>query len=141
MMNPSQPIVLTVDDSLLMQELVKRALNQTYKVLVASNAVDALAILNNKPVAALLLDVSMPEVNGLDLCRTIRSMPQFAKLPIIMLTAKDSSFDRVQGRLSGATEYLTKPFDQAKLCQVVGQFVRAVGPSVEPSVEPSVGPT
>lgn len=114
-----QPTVLAVDDSTVMQGLVKQALADTYKVLVADNAVDALSIIYHNKVSVLLLDVSMPGIDGLELCRTIRSIPQFQALPIIMLTARDGAFDKVQGRLAGATEYLTKPFDTEKLCRTI----------------------
>lgn len=119
-LNQSSPVtVLAVDDSTVMQGLVKQALGSTYNVLVADNAVDALSVIYHNKVSVLLLDVSMPGIDGLELCRTIRSIPQFQTLPIIMLTARDGAFDKVQGRLAGATEYLTKPFDGEKLCQVI----------------------
>ena len=114
-----QATVLAVDDSTVMQGLVKQALSNTYNVLVADNAVDALSVIYHNKVSVLLLDVSMPGIDGLELCRTIRSIPQFQALPIIMLTARDGAFDKVQGRLAGATEYLTKPFDAQKLCEVI----------------------
>lgn len=115
--------VLAVDDSTVMQRIVKKALENEYKVLVADNAVDALSVIYHQEISILLLDVSMPGVDGLELCRTVRSLPQFRDLPIIMLTARDGVFDKVQGRLAGATEYLTKPFDPEQLLQVVRNFV------------------
>ncbi|TVU54102.1 MAG: response regulator [Arthrospira sp. PLM2.Bin9] len=118
-----QATVLAVDDSTVMQGLVKQALSNTYNVLVADNAVDALSVIYHNKVSVLLLDVSMPGIDGLELCRTIRSIPQFQALPIIMLTARDGAFDKVQGRLAGATEYLTKPFDAKKLCEVIGSVL------------------
>lgn len=117
--------ILAVDDSPIMQEMVKRALEQDYNVLVSDNAVDALALIYHKPISLLLLDVTMPEVDGLELCRTVRSLPQFQDLPIIMLTARDSMFDKVQGRLAGATEYLTKPFNADQLREMVTQFINS----------------
>ncbi|MGE5658438.1 MAG: response regulator [Actinomycetota bacterium] len=117
------PTILAVDDSVVMQGLVKQALGKDYRVLVTDNAVDALSMIYHEQVAVLLLDVSMPGIDGLELCRTVRSLPQFQNLPIVMLTARDGAFDKVQGRLAGATEYLTKPFDAEKLRQVVGKFV------------------
>jgi len=117
--------ILAVDDSPIMQEMVKRALEKEYNVLAADNAVDALALIYHKPISLLLLDVTMPEVDGLELCRTVRSLPQFQDLPIIMLTARDSMFDKVQGRLAGATEYLTKPFKADQLREMVTQFINA----------------
>ena len=119
----SIPTVLVVDDSAVMRDLIQAALSPKYQVLPVSNAVDALAAIYHENISILLLDVSMPEIDGLELCRTIRNLPQFHQLPIIMVTAKDSFFDKVQGRLAGATEYLTKPFDTAQLLQVVERFV------------------
>ncbi|OKH38293.1 response regulator [[Phormidium ambiguum] IAM M-71] len=115
--------VLTVDDSVVMQEMIKRALGKDYRVIVASNAVDALALIYHEKISVLLLDVSMPGIDGLEFCRTVRNLPQFRDLPIIMLTARDKLFDKVQGRLAGATEYLTKPFDANQLQQVVEKFI------------------
>lgn len=117
--------ILAVDDSPVMQDLVKRALASEYRVLVADNAVDALSIIYHDQVSLLLLDVTMPGIDGLELCRTVRNIPQFQELPIIMLTARDGMFDKVQGRLAGATEYLTKPFKSDQLVEVVKTFLKA----------------
>ncbi len=119
----STPTILAVDDSTVMQEMIKRALSSDYRVLVADNAVDALSLIYHETISILLLDVSMPGVDGLELCRTLRSLPQFRDLPIIMLTARDGAFDKVQGRLAGATEYFTKPFQAEQLRQVVKNFL------------------
>ncbi|MBD1888670.1 response regulator [Coleofasciculus sp. FACHB-SPT9] len=119
------PTILAVDDSSVMQTLIKRALERDYRVLVADNAVDALSVIYHQQISILLLDVSMPGVDGLELCRTVRSLPQFSELPIIMLTARDGVFDKVQGRLAGATEYLTKPFEAEQLRQIVGNFINS----------------
>lgn len=117
------PTVMAVDDSEVMQNLVKRTLETDYRVLVADNAVDALSLIYHQPVSLVLLDVSMPGIDGLELCRTIRKLPQFKTLPIIMLTARDGTFDKVQGRLAGATEYLTKPFEKEILKEVVKKLL------------------
>lgn len=119
----SLPIILAVDDSPVMQTMIKRALSDRYRVLVASNATDALNLIHNNQVALLLLDVSMPEIDGLELCRLVRAMPQFRNLPIIMLTARDGFVDKVKGQIAGSTEYLIKPFDAQKLSQVVGKHI------------------
>ena len=118
----SVPTILAVDDSAVMLELIKRTLEADCRVLVADNAVDALSIIYYEKISGLLLDVAMPGIDGLELCRTVRNLPQFQNLPVIMLTARDGLFDKVQGRLAGATEYLTKPFDAAQLRQAVSKF-------------------
>jgi len=118
------PTIIAVDDSTVMQEKIKLDLGKEYRVLVTDNAVDALSMIYHEPVVLLLLDVSMPGIDGLELCRTVRSLPQYECLPIIMLTARDGAFDKVQGRLAGATEYLTKPFDSDKLREVIARFIK-----------------
>ncbi len=125
----SVPAILAVDDSVIMQNLVQHALADTYRVIVVDNAVDALSIIYHDQIEVLLLDVSMPGIDGLELCRTIRSLPQFHDLPIVMLTARDGPFDKVQGRLAGATEYLTKPFKAEQLRQVVAKLMPTYHPA------------
>jgi twitching motility two-component system response regulator PilG len=120
-----QPTILAVDDCTFIQELIKEVLVKDYNVLVASNATDALSIIYQQPVAILLLDVSLPGVDGLELCRTLRSLPQFSNLPIIMLTGRNTVFDKVQGRLAGATEYLTKPIELRQLQEVCRKLLSA----------------
>jgi DNA-binding response OmpR family regulator len=116
--------ILSVDDCIFIQKLITEVLGETYNILVANNSAEALSIIYQQPISMLLLDVGMPGVDGLDLCRTLRSLPQFAELPIIMITAKDTIFDKVQGRLAGATAYLTKPFELISLEEICHQFIK-----------------
>jgi twitching motility two-component system response regulator PilG len=117
------PIVLSVDDSLIVQTMIKRTLSDRYQVLLASNAVDALKVINTNPIALLLLDVTMPEIDGLEFCRTVRSIPKFQNLPIIMLTARDKFSDKLRGQIAGATRYLTKPVEPSQLLEIVDKCV------------------
>jgi twitching motility two-component system response regulator PilG len=117
------PTILAVDDSFVMQTMIKRALADHYQVLVASNATDGLNLLHHNRVALLLLDVSMPDMDGLELCRQLRNMSKFRNLPIVMLTARDGFVDKVKGQIAGSTHYLTKPFDAENLRQLVGKYV------------------
>lgn len=120
---PPRRTILAVDDSVSMQEIVKQTLGSTYTVMIANNTVEALAVLHHEAIDLLLLDVSMPGVNGLELCRIIRRSHHLRDLPIIMLTARDSMYDKIEGRLAGATEYLTKPFDSENLKEVVRKIL------------------
>jgi twitching motility two-component system response regulator PilG len=121
--NDNLPTILSVDDSHVIQTMIKRALGDRYNVLLASNAVDALNLMNQKQISLLLLDVTMPDIDGLEMCRTVRSIPKFRHLPIIMLTARDGFFDKVKGQIAGTNRYLTKPFDAEKLLEIVSEFV------------------
>jgi twitching motility two-component system response regulator PilG len=119
----TMPLVLAVDDSAVVQQIIQRTLGTFCRVKVASNAVDGLSILYHQPVKLLLLDVMMPEIDGLEVCRTIRRMPQFTDLPIIMLTGKDGFFDKMKGKIAGSNEYITKPFEPENLKQLVRQYL------------------
>lgn len=118
------PIVLSVDDSPIVQTRIKRALNDHCEVLLANDAMSALHLLARQPVDLLLLDVTMPGIDGIELCQTLRRMSKFTQLPIVMLTAKDKSYDRALAEMVGATEYLTKPLDDEKLVAVVNQYTK-----------------
>ncbi len=122
----SIPTVLAIDDSLVMHQLIKRALEPDYTVLVTDNPIDALTMLYHNAIDAVLLDVTMPTINGLEVCRTIRNLPQFQHLPVVMVTARDSSFDRVQGYLAGTSDYLTKPFDANQLRETIQKLLQKV---------------
>lgn len=122
-----RPIVLSVDDSVIVQTMIKRTLSDHYQVLLTSSAVDALKVINTKPIALLLLDVTMPEIDGLEFCRTVRSIGKFKDLPIIMLTARDKFSDKFRGQIAGATHYLTKPVEAKQLLEIVDKCV-AINP-------------
>lgn len=122
-LNSQQPTILAVDDNPIMQEILQEALANEYNVLVADNAQDALSLMYHQPITMLLVDVCMPGIDGLELCRTLRSMPQFCDIPIMLVTAKDRVFDKVQGRLAGANAYLTKPFELEQLREACRQLL------------------
>lgn len=115
--------VLSVDDSLISQQMIKRALDHSYRVLLADNAVDALTVIYQEAIEALLLDISMPGIDGFELCRTVRSLPRFKNLPIVMVTSRDTEADRQEARLSGASGYLTKPCEPDRLKAVMGRLL------------------
>lgn len=123
-LNETSPAtILAVDDSLVIQKMVRQTLGENYRILVASNTLEALGQLHHYSIDLMLLDIAMPGVDGLELCRIIRRTPHLEKLPIIMLTARDTVCDKIEGRLAGATEYLTKPFDPEQLQITVHQIL------------------
>jgi CheY-like chemotaxis protein len=120
------PTILSVDDNPFIQIAIEKALQKDYNVLLASNAVDGLnlLLLNQKPVQLLLLDITLPDLDGLEMCRTVRSIEKYSDLPIVMLTAKDTLVDKMKGIIAGTNRYLTKPFEEEKLLKIVGEFIR-----------------
>jgi two-component system response regulator MprA len=103
------PRVLVVDDDPQLREALTRALElDEYRVSTASNGMKALEAVGQQRPDVMVLDVMMPYVGGLDVCRTLRSKKD--RLPILVLTARDEVGDRVAGLDAGADDYLTKPF-------------------------------
>jgi len=101
--------VLVVDDDPQLREALTRALDlDGYVVDTASNGVKALEAIGAQRPDVMVLDVMMPYVGGLDVCRTLRDRKD--RLPILVLTARDEVGDRVAGLDAGADDYLTKPF-------------------------------
>jgi len=101
--------VLVVDDDPQLREALTRALElDGYAVETASNGVKALEAISGQRPDVMVLDVMMPYVGGLDVCRTLRDRKD--RLPILVLTARDEVGDRVAGLDAGADDYLTKPF-------------------------------
>jgi CheY-like chemotaxis protein len=119
----TRPIILSVDDSKIVQVSIRKAVGDLYNVQFASNAMDALHALNSMPVTLLLLDVTMPDIDGLELCRTIRNIGKFKNLPIVMVTAKDGLLDKMKGQFAGSTHYLNKPVDREKLLPVLEKYI------------------
>jgi twitching motility two-component system response regulator PilG len=119
--------ILAVDDSPTLQKLVTMTLERRgYRVLVASNGMEALAMLNAAVPDLVLLDINLPQMDGFHLCRLIKARESTRDVAIVMLTGKDGFFDKVRGRMAGAVEYLTKPFNPEVLVQVVEKHCRPV---------------
>jgi twitching motility two-component system response regulator PilG len=117
------PTILSVDDSPIVQATIKRALQDNYNVLLSNNAVDALKILNSNKIDLLLLDVTMPDIDGLEMCKTLRNIPKLKNIPIVMVTARDTLIDKMKGQIAGTNHYLTKPFDNEKLRAVIDKYI------------------
>ncbi|MEA2432801.1 MAG: two-component system, OmpR family, response regulator MprA [Actinomycetota bacterium] len=101
--------VLVVDDEPAVRQALKRALSmEGYEVALAEDGNEALKSLMEKPADAVVLDVLMPNTDGLEVSRRLRKMGD--DVPILMLTAKDAIEDRVEGLDAGADDYLVKPF-------------------------------
>jgi diguanylate cyclase (GGDEF)-like protein len=106
--------LLVVDDDTMNRDALSRRLTRTgYTVLTAENGPDALAVISANRVDAVLLDVMMPGMSGLDTLRHLRESRSVAELPVIMVTAKDGSDDMVEALDLGANDYVTKPIDYA----------------------------
>lgn len=108
--------ILIVDDSrtelMYMSEILDRG---GYAVKTASNAEDALRLIQGDRPDLLLLDVVMPGLNGFQFTRQLNKSPEFSDIPIILCTSKNQETDRVWGMRQGAIDYLVKPVDEKLL--------------------------
>lgn len=129
-----QTTILAVDDSIVMQEVLKQILPD-YQVITTGNPSDLLNLLVQHQPDLLVMDVSMPGIDGLELCRIVRNLEGFKSIPVIMLTARDGFFDRLKGKLSGATVYLTKPIDEVKLNQEVERLLAQRSPQPQKPIK------
>lgn len=108
-----RPVVLCVDDSEEILELLEHTLKPDYRVLRAQDAEGALKAARGEPRPDLvLLDVEMPGASGLELCRTLKTEPATATLPIIFLTARTEAEAQVEGLEAGAVDYVSKPLNR-----------------------------
>lgn len=115
-LTPAAETILVVDDSQPNVKLLRLLLTAAgYRVVVAYSGVEALDILPRERPDAMLLDVRMPGMSGYEVCRRIRGNPEFAGLPVIMVTALSMADERIAGIEAGATDFISKPFNKKEL--------------------------
>jgi DNA-binding NarL/FixJ family response regulator len=108
--------ILIVDDDLTLRRILHNSLEQRgYQVVSVGSGKDALARFSQDVPDIIVSDVSMPEMDGFEFCRQLRSQPSGKLIPFIFLSAKNELNDRVQGHSIGADNYLTKPFEMKEL--------------------------
>lgn len=116
--------ILTVDDASTMRKMVSLTLRAAgHEVLEAQDGSVALGVLQTRSVDLVITDVHMPNMNGIELTRRLRSLPGFAKTPILLLTTESDPARKAEGRAAGATGWIVKPFSQEQLLAVVGKLL------------------
>jgi two-component system phosphate regulon response regulator OmpR len=130
----SDPHLLVVDDDERLRALLGRYLSANgFRVSAAANAADARALMKGIAFDCLILDVMMPGESGFDLAKGIRGQSQ---VPILMLTARGESADRIAGLELGADDYLPKPFEPRELLLRINALLRRATPVVETASKP-----
>ncbi len=115
--------LLVVDDEPSILTLLKFNLEQSgFEVLTAENGNDALEIATNEDLTLIVLDLMLPGMDGMDVCKTLRQ--EKINTPILMLTAKDDEFDKILGLELGADDYMTKPFSPREVVARVKAILR-----------------
>lgn len=118
--------IMVVDDDLNIAQLIRLYLEKEgYDVAAFQRGDTALAAFKANPPALLLLDIMLPGMDGWQVCRAVR---QISTIPVIMISAKDETFDKVLGLELGADDYITKPFDPKELVARVKAVLRRGGP-------------
>lgn len=136
----SKATVLVIDDEKDLVELLRYNLEKEgYDVIGANEGAAGLDIARRHRPDLVILDVMMPQPDGLEVCRRLRGDPKTASIPVIMLTAKSSEADRVVGLELGADDYVTKPFSPRELVARVRAVLRRVGRLQEPAQVLRVG--
>lgn len=114
--------VLVIDDSNTIRRSAEIFLKQGgYEVVLAEDGFDALAKVSDHQPDLIFCDILMPRLDGYQTCAIIKRNPNFAGVPVIMLSSKDGLFDKARGRMVGSEDYLTKPFTKDQLLQAVEQ--------------------
>ncbi len=117
-------LVLTVDDSASIRQMVAFTLKSAgYEVIEAIDGEDGLSKAKSRSADLVLTDQNMPRMDGLTLIKTLRGLPQYRAIPILMLTTESSDAMKSAGRAAGATGWLVKPFDPQKLLEVVKKVI------------------
>ena len=126
-----------MDDDRALRDALRRALKLAgYEALGAGAGIEALAQVAEGPPDAVILDIGLPDVSGLDVCRRLRA--QGERVPVLMLTARDAVDDRIDGLDAGADDYLVKPFDLGELIARIRALLRRSAPE-DGAGDPSFG--
>jgi CheY-like chemotaxis protein len=118
------PKVLVVEDSTVSRKVITSTLSKKgYQILEAEDGFQALAQLSNEAPDLVLLDLILPGMDGYKVLAHMKKKESFINIPVIILTAKDTLFDKLRGKMSGSDEYLTKPFSPTELLAKVEKYL------------------
>ncbi len=116
--------ILIIDDSLVEIKILQGMLEKCgHRISMARNGEDGESTARRLQPDLIFLDVVMPRKNGFQVCRDLRKDPLFQKTPIILLTSKDQDTDKFWGRQQGATEYITKPYQEQQILDVLAKYL------------------
>jgi two-component system, chemotaxis family, chemotaxis protein CheY len=117
--------IMTIDDSPSLRQMVALTLeNAGYEVVEASDGRDAVAKLDGREYHLFVTDLNMPGMDGIELTRKLRSMPEYRFVPIVLLTTESNQEKKMQGKAAGATGWIVKPFQPADLLATVKKVMR-----------------
>lgn len=118
--------IACVDDSpTILREMQRLLGDEKYEITKIDNPIEAASILFRVKPDLVLMDISMPEINGYKLCSLLRNSNMLWEVPIIMVTSRTGVIDKVRAKASGATDYLTKPFTKGSLLQIIEKHLKS----------------
>ncbi|ACH37769.1 response receiver CheY associated with MCPs of class 40H [Citrifermentans bemidjiense Bem] len=122
-MEKNRILVVEDEESLLKLESILFT-SKGYQVTGVRGGVDALRSISQDRPDLVVLDIMLPDMDGFEVCRSIKEDPETRSIPVVMLTAKKSSRDLEAGRVAGADAYITKPFKSVKVLEVIGGLLK-----------------
>ncbi|GAB4464760.1 MAG: hypothetical protein Kow0070_26770 [Anaerolineales bacterium] len=126
--------ILVVDDDSLSQKITSGVLQSAgFNTLLAGSGEEALAVVKTAAPALAVLDVMMPDMDGFELCRRLRRLPETAQIPIVILTGLKELDDRLQAYDAGADDFIPKPLEPAEFVARVKALLRRSSTPIEPS--------
>ena len=135
---PKGRTILVVDDSPTVRKLITGKLEKSgHEVFCAVDGMDALAKLDELVPDLILLDITMPRMDGYQVCKMIRNNAVTKDIPVVMISGKDGFFDKVRGRMAGTTGYITKPFGPETLMKALDIYMK---PNFEQNLDHSITP-
>lgn len=120
----AEPILLIIDDNADIRAYVRSLFDSSYQVLEAADGLDGLRQATQHQPDIVICDLMMPRLDGFAFCRVLKSQPATSHIPVVMLTARATTEDRIEGLELGADDYLTKPFNQVELQTRVRNLIR-----------------
>lgn len=116
--------VMVIDDSKTIRVTAETILKKEgYEVFTATNGFEAMSVITDTKPDIIFVDIMMPRLDGYQTCKLIKNNSYFRNTPVIMLSSKDSLFDRARGRVAGSEQHINKPFTKSELLEAIKRYV------------------
>ena len=119
----TQHYILAADDEPMNLMILAELLEEQYELVCVDNGLECLESVRNRQPDLILMDINMPEMDGIEACRQIKLLKETASLPIIMVSALASGSEIEAGLAAGADAYISKPFNEDELLQIIQQYL------------------
>ena len=126
-MSDEKKFIILVDDNPANLKIGKNVLSEKYRVATAPSAEKLFGLLENNNPALILLDIDMPEMDGYEAIKVLKSKPQTKDIPVIFLTGMKEAQDEEKGRSLGAVDYVTKPFEPMAFITCIEKHISVKG--------------